>query len=222
MTLHNSQYVIPHRIFASLSYKIKEPIGVDHFSLFYEAASAGNYSYTYQGDFNGDGIAELDLMYIPQDSEMGLKGSDAAFRFNSQSDMDAYKAFAAQDKYLSSHKGQYAEAYSAAAPFHHTFDFRYAHDFVIKIGKATNTLQINANIHNVANLLNSSWGYYNVGLRSITGSYSNIRPLVMSGIDPDGVPVFKSTLPENATTWELSKNYSSLWYMQIGIKYMFN
>jgi len=61
-----------------------------------------------------------------------------------------------------------------------------------------------------------------VGLRSITGSYSNIRPLVQSGIDPDGVPVFKSTLPENATTWELSKNYNSLWYMQIGVKYMFN
>ena len=161
-------------------------------------------------------------MYIPADSEMGLKGSNAAFRFNSQSDLDAYKAFAAQDKYLSSHKGQYAEAYSAQAPFHHSFDFRYAHDFIVNIGKVKNILQLNVNIHNVGNLLNSSWGYYNVGLRSITGSYSNIRPLVMSSIDPDGVPVFKSTLPENATTWELNKNYSSLWYMQVGIKYMFN
>ena len=222
MTLHNSQYVIPHRVFASVSYKIKEFLGVDHFSLFYEAVSGGNYSYTYQGDFNGDGIAELDLMYIPKDSEMGLKGSNAAFRFNSQSDLDAYKAFAAQDKYLSGHKGQYAEAYSAQAPFHHSFDFRYAHDFIVNIGKVKNILQLNVNIHNVANLINSSWGYYNVGLRSITGSYSNIRPLVMSSIDPDGVPVFKSTLPENATTWELNKNYGSLWYMQVGIKYMFN
>ena len=222
MTLHNSQYVTPHRIFANVNYKIKEFLGVDHFSIFYEAVSGGNYSYTYQGDFNGDGIAELDLMYIPADSEMGLKGSNAAFRFNSQSDLDAYKAFAAQDKYLSSHKGQYAEAYSAQAPFHHSFDFRYAHDFIVNIGKVKNILQLNVNIHNVGNLLNSSWGYYNVGLRSITGSYSNIRPLVMSSIDPDGVPVFKSTLPENATTWELNKNYSSLWYMQVGIKYMFN
>ena len=222
VTLHNSQYVTPHRIFASVGYKIKEPIGVDHFSLFYEAMSGGNYSYTYQGDFNNDGIAELDLMYIPKDSEMGLKGSNAAFRFNSQADLDAYAQFAAQDKYLSSHKGQYAEAYSAVAPFYHSIDFRYAHDFVVKIGNVKNTLQLNVNIHNVANLLNSSWGYSYVGLRSITGSSYNIRPLAMSSIDPDGTPVFKSTLPENASTWELSKSYGSLWYMQIGIKYMFN
>jgi len=222
MTLHNSDYVIPHRIFASLNYKVKEPLGVDHFSLFYEAKSPNNYSYTYQGDFNGDGVAELDLMYIPEDADMGLKGSTAAFRFNSQEDMDAYVKFAANDKYLSSHKGQYAEAYSVAAPLRHSIDFRYAHDFVIKIGNVKNTLQLNLNISNVSNLLNSSWGYSYVGLRSITGSYRNIRPLVQSSTDPDGVPVFKSTLPENATTWELSKNYNSLWYMQIGVKYMFN
>ena len=222
MTLHNSQYVIPHRIFASVNYKIKEPLGVDHFGLFYEGASGGNYSYTYNGDFNGDGIAELDLMYIPKDSEMGLAGSNASFRFASQADMDAYKAFAAQDKYLSSHQGQYAEAYSVPSPFHHSIDFRYAHDFIVKVGNVKNILQLSANIHNVSNMLDSKWGYYNVGLRKITGSYSNIRPLTMSSVDPDGVPVFKSTLPENATTWELSKNYGSLWYMQIGVKYMFN
>ncbi len=222
MTLHNSEFVVPHRVFASVSYKIKELLGVDHFSLFYEASRGANYSYTYQGDFNGDGVAELDLMYIPQDVEMGLKGSNAAFRFNSQADMDAYVKFASQDKYLSSHKGQYAEAYSAPSPFYHSIDFRYAHDFIINIGKVKNVLQLNVNIHNVANLLNSRWGYSQVGLRSITGSYYNIRPLVMSSIDPDGVPVFKSTLPENATTWEPSKNYGSLWYMQVGIKYMFN
>ena len=93
---------------------------------------------------------------------------------------------------------------------------------MVKIGNVKNTLQLNVNINNVSNLLNSSWGYYNVGLRSITGSYYNIRPLVLSSVDPDGVPVFKSTLPENATTWELNKNYNSLWYMQVGIKYMFN
>ncbi|MCR5758834.1 MAG: carboxypeptidase regulatory-like domain-containing protein [Bacteroidales bacterium] len=222
MTLHNSQYVTPHRIFANVNYTIKEPLGKDHFSLFYEAMSPANYSYTYQGDFNNDGVAELDLMYIPADSEMGLQGSSAPFRFKSQADMDAYKAFAAQDKYLSSHKGQYAEAYSVAAPLRHSFDFRYAHDFIVKIGGSTNTLQLSVDIKNLSNLLNSSWGYSNVGLRSITGSYYNIRPLVQSSLDPDGVPVFKSTLPENAATWELSKTYTSLWYMQLGIKYMFN
>ena len=222
MALHNSQYVVPHRIFASVNYTLKEPVGVDHFSILYEAMSGGNYSYTYNGDMNGDGIAELDLMYIPKDSEMGLKGSNAPFRFNTQADMDAYKAFAAQDKYLSSHKGQYAEAYSVPSPLHHQIDFRYAHDFVVRIGSVKNTLQLSVDIKNVANMLNTSWGYYNVGLRSITGSYSNIRPLSMSSIDPDGVPVFKSMLPDNATTWELSKSYGSLWYMQVGVKYMFN
>ena len=222
MTLHNSQYVTPHRLFANVNYTIKEPLGKDHFSIFYEAMSPANYSYTYQGDFNNDGVAELDLMYIPTDSEMGLEGSNAPFRFKTQADMDAYKAFAAQDKYLSSHKGQYAEAYSVAAPLRHSIDFRYAHDFIVKLGGTTNTLQLSVDIKNLSNLINSSWGYSNVGLRSITGSYYNIRPLTSAGLDYDGVPVFKSTLPENAATWELNKNYTSLWYMQLGIKYMFN
>ena len=222
MTLHNSQYAIPHRLFASVNYKIKEPLGVDHFGIFYEARNAAKYSYTYQGDFNDDGVAELDLMYIPEDSEMGLAGSTAAFRFKTQEDMDAYKQFAAQDKYLSSHKGQYAEAYSVAAPLSHSIDFRYAHDFIIKIGNVKNTLQFNVNISNVGNMLNSKWGYYKVGNRSITGSSYNIRPLVKSGMDPDGVPVFQTKVAADASTWEYNKSYGSLWYMQVGLKYMFN
>ena len=222
MTLHNSQYAIPHRLFASVSYKIKEPLGVDHFSLFYEGKTAGNYSYCYQGDFNGDGIAEVDLMYIPDDSEMGLAGSTAGFRFKSQDDLDRYVQFAKQDKYLSSHKGKYAEAYSVAAPFYHSIDVRYAHDFIVKVGGVKNTLQFNVNVNNLGNLLNSHWGYYQVGNRSITGSYNNLRPLVRSSIDPDGVPVFKTAVAADASTWEYSKNYGSLWYLQIGLKYMFN
>ena len=222
MTLHNSQYVVPNRLFASVNYKIKEPLGVDHIGFFYEMKSAGNYSYCYQGDFNGDGVAELDLMYIPADSEMGVAGSTAAFRFKSQEDLDAYKSFAAQDKYLSSHKGQYAEAYSVVAPFYHSIDFRYAHDFIIKVGGVKNTLQLNVNVNNLGNLINSHWGYFQVGNRSITGSYNNIRPLTLSSVDPDGVPVFKTTVAANASTWEYSKSYGSLWYLQVGLKYMFN
>ena len=222
MTLHSSQYVIPHRLFASVSYKIKEPLGVDHFGLFYEGKSAGNYSYCYQGDFNGDGVAELDLMYIPKDSEMGIAGSNADFRFKTQDDLDAYVKYAAQDKYLSSHKGQYAEAYAVAAPFYHSIDIRYAHDFIVKVGGVKNTLQLSVNINNVGNMINSRWGYYQVGNRSITGSYYNLRPLALSSVDPDGVPVFKTVVAADASTWEYNKNYGSLWYLQVGLKYMFN
>jgi hypothetical protein len=44
----------------------------------------------------------------------------------------------------------------------------------------------------------------------------------MERIDPDGVPVFSTTVPEGAKTWDYQHTLGNCWYMQIGIKYMFN
>jgi hypothetical protein len=70
----------------------------------------------------------------------------------------------------------------------------------------------------VANLFNSKWG---VSSRLWTNnSYAN--PLRLDHIDNDGVPVYSCTVAPNASTWVPSKTYGNCWYMQIGIKYLFN
>ena len=116
------------------------------------------------------------------------------------------------------HLGSYAEAYDLATPMRHSFDFRYMHDFRIKVGSSTNTLQLSVDFQNIGNLFNSKWG---VSQRLWTNN-SYASPLRLDHMDPDGVPVFGSSVNAETSTWVPSKTYGNCWYMQIGIKYMFN
>ena len=207
--LHNSDYVTPDRIFASLSYRDKSN---NSFSLFYETWRGGyKYTYMYDNDFNGDNY-NYDVIYIPKDEN--------DIRFASQDDADRYWAYANNDPYLSKHKGEYAEAYSVYSPWVHRFDFRYSHDFKVKVGKSTNTLQLNVDFKNIANLFNSSWGvskYMNPALKSG-------RILSLDHVDAEGYPVFKTNanVKPGVETWHYNHDIYQCWSLQIGIKYMFN
>ena len=205
-TLQNSQYVIPDRLIASVSYKY----GKDHFSLFYTGYSPSGYSFFYNGDLNGDGIKN-DLMYIPKD--------DSEINFSSDDDRKAFWAFVNQDKYLKNHKGEYAGAYSARAPFVHRFDFRWAHDFDVKIGNTSNRLQLSLDIMNVGNLFNSKWG-----VEKNMASCNNGQVLKVVKVE-NNTPVY-SMMKVNGEypteTWSFNHNYDQCWKMQIGVKYYFN
>ena len=207
--LHNSEYVTPDRVIASVSYRDKSN---NNFSLFYEAWRGGyNYTYMYDGDFNGDNY-NYDVMYIPKDKN--------DIKFATEDDANRYWAFADNDPYLSKHKGEYAEAYSVYSPWVHRFDFRYSHDFKVKVGKSTNTLQLNVDFKNIANLFNSSWGvskYMNPALKSG-------RILSLDHVDAEGYPVFKtnSSVKPGVDTWHYSHSIGQCWSLQVGIKYMFN
>ena len=207
--LHNSDYVTPDRVFASLSYKDKSN---NSFSLFYETWRGGyRYTYMYDNDFNGDNY-NYDVIYIPKDEN--------DIKFASQDDADRYWAYANNDPYLSKHKGEYAEAYSVYSPWVHRFDFRYSHDFKVKVGKSTNTLQLNLDFQNIGNLFNSSWGvskYMNPALKSG-------RILALDHVDAEGYPVFKTNanVKPGVETWHYKHDFYQCWSLQIGIKYMFN
>ena len=216
--LHNSSYNLPDRLMAAVSYTDKAH---NHWSLLYEGLRYGGNSYIYANDMNGDGYA-YDLLYIPTDDEIGI-GADAKFRFASQDDMDKYIEFAKQDKYLSSHKGQYAEAYAVTQPMRHVFDFRYAHDFIVKAGKTKNTLQLSLDVQNAGNLFNSQWGVSKSWNTDVPhDSNGNSKILKFERIDADGVPVFSTQVGSGVSTWDYTHTLANCWYMQIGIKYMFN
>ena len=205
-TLQNSAYVIPDRLIASVSYKYAK----EHFSLFYTGYSPAGYSFFYNGDVNGDGIKN-DLMYIPKD--------DSEIQFASDADRQAFWQFVEQDKYLKNHKGEYAEAYGARAPFVHRFDFRWAHDFDVKIGNTLNRLQLSVDIMNVGNLFNSKWG-----VAKNMGVCNNGQILKLNKIE-NNTPVFsmmKSNSEYPTKTWDFNHNYDQCWKMQIGLKYTFN
>lgn len=211
--LHNSQYVTPDRFVASLTHNDK--CG-NHFSFIYETWRGGyNYSYMMVNDINGDGY-NYDSIYIPTDEE--VKNGD--FRFVSDSDRDRFMAFVHNDKYLNKHQGKYAEAYSVYSPWVHRVDFSYKHDFKVKIGKTTNTLQLSFDIKNLLNLFNSSWGVS----KYMNSSLNSGRILKYEGADADGYATFStpSAVNGNTTKWVYNHGIGQCWYASIGIKYMFN
>ena len=207
--LQNSQYVTPDRLIASVSYTY----GKDHFSLFYTGYSYGGYSYFYSNDMNGDGIG-ADLMYIPR--------NDSEINFVNKADRDDFWAFVEQDKYLKNHKGEYAEAYSARAPWVHQFDFRWAHDFTLKVGNTDHRLQLSADVENIGNLLHSSWGVP----KFFSAETNNGRILKYEGKDANNVPTFSLYRDKSGVapkkTWDYNRAYDNAWRIQLGVKYYFN
>jgi len=212
-TVQRSQYVVPNKVIASASYRI--PYLNDHmastFSLFYSGFTPYGNTFRYSNDMNGDGVNN-DLIYIPKE-----KGEVV---FVSAADEDAFFAFVEQDKYLSKHKGEYAEAYAARAPWVSRLDFRFVQDFSIKAGSTRNTLQFSVDVLNAGNLLNSKWGVYKNMAVSNNGAI-----LRYAGRDVSNVPSFSMVQVDSAYPTKTYSNYLSIdqcWMLQIGLRYIFN
>ena len=123
---------------------------------------------------------------------------------------------------MKNHKGQYAEAYAARAPWVHRFDFRLLEDFEFKIGKTKHCFQLSFDIMNVCNLINSKW----CNSKTNTVSNSN-RILKYEGVKSatDLTPVFsmyKVNGEYPTKTYDTYQNYSECWKLQVGIRYVFN
>ena len=205
-TLHSSSYVNPHRLMASVSYRM--PWGTQ-IGLFYTGYVPTGNSYIFDNDVNGDKVMQ-DLIYIPKDRNDIL--------FVDADNADRFWAFMDQDKYLSSHKGQYAEAYGVHAPMVHYIDVKLSQDIRFRIGKSTNTLRFSCDLMNLGNLLNNSWGVINV----FDQSANEGKILSLDHLNEQGRPVFSTPLKAGAQTWHHSHSIGQTWYLQLGVKYMFN
>ncbi len=212
--LHNSQYVTPDRVVASAT--IHDKSG-NHYSFIYETWRGGyNYSYMLTNDMNSDGYA-YDAVYVPTDAEV----QQGLFRFASDDDAQRFMDFVHNDGYLKNRQGEYAEAYSVYSPWVHRLDFGYKHDFKLQLGKTTHRLQLSADIKNVLNLFNSSWGVSKY-LNPAIGSEARI--LKYDGVDAEGFATFSTPKAINGSTKTFVPYHSlgQCWYASIGVKYIFN
>jgi hypothetical protein len=209
--VQRSQYVIPSKAVASVSYRI--PYAKDHMStavsMLYQGYTAGGNSFTYSNDMNGDGYAG-DLIYIPN-----AKGD---IQFVSAADEDAFFAFLDQDSYLSKHQGEYAEAYAASAPWVHTFDLRVAQNFSIKTGDTKHTLQFTLDFLNFGNLINSKWG--------VSQFLQNGGQILRyEGVDASNVPSFSMAVDADGNylteSYYTNYSYTQCWQLMIGARYIF-
>ena len=226
LTNQNSRFVVPDRLIASATWTVPQQKAgwATHYTLFYEGASpsamnssaglaSSGYSFAYTNDMNGDGNS-YDLIYIPKNKD--------DIQFTTDEDRDAFWKFVENDKYLSKHKGEYAEAYGARAPWVNTFDLRIAQDFGIKTkNNNLHTLTVSLDFTNVGNLLNSKWG-----IMKTMSNCNNGAILKYEGKDANNVPTFSMWRDANGdaptTAWSYDHSYSQTWKVQLGIKYTFN
>lgn len=124
-----------------------------------------------------------------------------------------------QDDYLSSHKGEYAEANAARSPWVHSFDLRLAREYYINVGETKNTLQFTFDFINVGNMLNSKWG-----VEQINSISNNAQVLNYEGVDANNEPTFSFVQDGGeylTESYDYNYYFGNAWKLQVGVKYSF-
>lgn len=202
-----SNYELKHRLVGSLGYKISYGRNKEFataINLFYSGNSGSPFSYIYNGDLNGDGSFDNDLLYVPR--------SASEIKLVDPSQWAALDAYINQDKYLSTRRGQYVERNGATTPWEHRFDVRLSQDLGIKIGEKVHKLQLTFDIFNVGNLLNKEWG------RSYFVQYGAYKLLNYNS--RGGGFEFRKPNNDNDKPYTIS-DLASRWQGQFGIRYIF-
>ncbi|MBO4466258.1 MAG: TonB-dependent receptor [Bacteroidales bacterium] len=213
--LSYSLFDIPHKVAAIAAYKSPAYAGgllATSVSLAYTGTSGQRYSFVYYDSsaaeaFNGDGYQGNSLMYIPTADEL------STMKWSTPADAVAFEKLIRSDKYLSSHRGQWAERNGGISPFEHHIDLQVAED-IFYDRKNGRKMQVTMDLLNLTNLLNREWGLSYAS--TITRS-----PLGINGLTKDSagnmVPEF-TFRKDNAI---YLSDFSSRWRFQLGVKFTF-
>ena len=225
----NASYVVPDRLMASLSYKIEYLKSMaTSFSVFYEGSAQGRFSYVYSTNVVRDGAGSNNLIYVPKntseitfvDQTVAVNGVNTLWSAAAQS--TAFFKYIDQDKYLKTRMGKYAERNGALLPWRNNFDVKMMQEFFVKVAGKRNTIQVSLDILNFGNFLNKNWGKADLYSQNNILVPANNGSVVAGGTVK---PTFKLN-PYNSTmlsqTFHDNLGYSSTYFMQLGIRYIFN
>jgi len=152
-----SSYVSPNRVLVNAGWTWNTgKHTIETIGLYYEGVnlcyvggySYTRYSYTMTSNVNGDGGSNS-LIYIPTEANL------ADMPFSSDENKAAFNDFIKADKYLSAHRGQYAERGAVVAPWRHTFNFKYERTYKFNCGPS---ISAGIDVKNLANLFYRGWG----------------------------------------------------------------
>jgi hypothetical protein len=200
------------------------------FGVVYEGREGRPYSWTFNNDVNGDGVAGNDLLYIPKAPGSGevLFRLPVTTAITSQAALTAYQqqtAAAAEAKFweivnsqkgLRDSKGGVVGRNTSYSKFTNSFDVRVSQEVPGIFGKQKGTLTLD--ILNFGNLVNKRWGRVD---EVAFGTGGNTRRWVnYAGIDPTtGKMIYSVNDPGDYTTKQTRGE--SQWAMQITAKYEF-
>ena len=204
-----SSYVTPNRVLVNIGWNwntgkhTSEVIGLyyEGFNHCYVGGySYTRYSYTMTSNVNGDGGSNS-LIYIPLESEL------STMPFISEENKADFNDFIKADKYLSAHRGQYAERGGVIAPWRHTFNFKYERTYKFNCGVS---LSAGVDVKNIANLFWRGWGNMqrlsSSDILKLNGNGSEDNPYTYQFMDP---------------TWSLYANPLSTWSAALNLRLSF-
>jgi hypothetical protein len=207
-TLDFSAFDRAHRITAALSYQHEWFPGFPTtFGLVYTGISGTPYSYVYEGDLNGDGESLNDLFFIPgQRWEVVLYDQYLERLLLDDPAYDQLFKFIGEDEYLSTHRGRVAERNGARTPWVHQLDIRIAQCVPLA---GSHRLDVSAELLNILNLLNPSWGL----VRTVPNQVVPIlRTIGVGTVGFQWAPRTSPTVPDPLL---------SRWRLRLGVRYSF-
>ncbi len=208
-----SNYDRPHKVSIALSYQhawfqINEIDAPTTITLAYGGFSGEPFSYTYIGDFNGDGETSNDLIFIPRDkSQINFKALPNA---TADQQWAALDAFIKSDDYLNTHRGQIMERNGSRNPWIGHLDLHVGQVLPIL---ESHRVEITIDVLNFNNLLNKNWG------RERYVVNQNLSLVKYEGI-VNGQRTFSFTAPASGVAWQYN-DLNSRWQAQLGLRYSF-
>lgn len=214
--LVTANYEIRHRFFFAVSqtYEFAKDWKTT-VSLFYNIQSGRPFSYIYDGDVNGDGSRDNDLIYIPKDQNDIYLGSISSGNYVPNATMYTnFFNYVNNDEYLKKHKGQTMERNAAREPYQQQLDLRIVQDIpLFDYSQSTHRLQVSIDILNLPNLLKSDWGR----IRYVNNQNDKLLTYVGKTTDNKHVFSFNKTAMDPYLTDDLL----SRWQIQFGVRYSF-
>lgn len=220
-----SNYQINHRIITSVTGVVAYGgFGRTTLTLFYQGRSGDRYSFIYNDDANREDLVNTngnDLIFVPATRDQinliatpgNIRNPATGLPYTADEQWALLDAFIAQDPYLSSRRGQYAERNGAEAPWNHQIDASLRQDFYLDINGKEHTLQLSVDVFNVANLINKEWG------RQYFAGFNTFELITFRGFS-GSVPQYNFIPPSTGETYSTSTG-ASIWQMQLGVRYSF-
>lgn len=221
-----------HRVYLNASYtRSYFNFGATTVSAFWEAQPslqnfARNASYVFANDMNGDGFSANDLIYIPRDkSEMNFVAfTVGAVTFTPEQQADAFEAYINQDKYLRSHRGQYAERGGVMLPLVKRVDLSISQDVFRNIMGKRNSGQFRIDFTNFGNLLNSKWGAASRMVVTTTQA-QGAQILTNAGIDAQGRANYRLAVVGGqlvTKSFQTTTSLNDVYNFMLSFRYTFN
>ena len=217
--LSTSDFAVPHRIVANVSYTLKNTT----LGVYYSGASQGRYSYYYSNDVNGDGIAN-DLLYIPNNTaDMKFanittgSGSNTTILYTADQQRAALDQFIA-DNDLEKYRGQILPRNEFLLPWLNRVDVRVAQSLFTDMVLKGDKVQITLDVLNFGNLIDSNWG-----IQDTTVSQYGAAILARSGsLSPDpSFTMLRQGSDLVTSPYRAVSSRFTTWSAMLGFKYSF-